>query len=579
MIRLEVDSQEVALAEDTSFDIELNNPFFTKEGEITYDIDIDLRAGNNARLYGHLDRETVTRRPEGRRAVLYDGPRVLVSGTEVVLSVEDGVAKIQILGDNSELNYLAGGDTSIRDMDFGEMLNDYETWEQINPSGGLGLFYPDVSSLYSTYLIPADNGLYNVRNGFIRDTDSSSLRPLNPENVPWVKQPFLLYYVEKIVELLGYRLGENDLMGNECWRRLMVTNYVATHYFADVLPDWTADEFLTQVEQFFNCFFVVDRVHGTVDIKYVSNFYWGRPVVEVSEVLDGREMEFDDTSDNLYLTYKNVAYDLTDDTLYKIASLDENVRGACNQYYVNTLSDLRGISKETFFDHFYLFHVNDQHGDTFIIRKASVSENIYWAHADFLRPIQDADSSDSCTLKIVPSPIVSRAISYNIYSNVYVTNPVACESTYDPDRVGFQEAVNSGLKESHHPDRIYVSFYLGLRMVFDPYGGTGPYSLPQNATLPVHYSSEAYPLNNADMLTVSLSLRNPTHGMYDQYYRGNQDIDTSRRCTFTFVTRKWLDPKDYFLIRGKRYYCKVLKYKVENCELSPLVEGEFFPVE
>ena len=174
MIRLEIDGREVALAADASFDIEYKNPFFTKEGEMTYDIDIYLDAGNNAVLYGHLDRDTVTVRPEGRRAVLYDGPRVLVSGKEIVLSVEDGVAKVQILGDNSELNYLAGGDTSIRDMDFGEMLNDYESWEEVNPAGGLGLCYPEVSSLYSTFLIPTGDGTYNVRNGFIRQSDNGS---------------------------------------------------------------------------------------------------------------------------------------------------------------------------------------------------------------------------------------------------------------------------------------------------------------------------------------------------------------------------------------------------------------------
>ena len=45
------------------------------------------------------------------------------------------------------------------------------------------------------------------------------------------------------------------------------------------------------------------------------------------------------------------------------------------------------------------------------------------------------------------------------------------------------------------------------------------------------------------------------------------------------MSEKILDPKDYFLIHGKLYYCKVLKYKVEDGELSKLVEGEFFPVE
>ena len=70
MIRLEIDGREVALAADASFDIEYKNPFFTKEGEMTYDIDIYLDAGNNAVLYGHLDRDTVTVRPEGAKGCI-----------------------------------------------------------------------------------------------------------------------------------------------------------------------------------------------------------------------------------------------------------------------------------------------------------------------------------------------------------------------------------------------------------------------------------------------------------------------------------------------------------------------------
>lgn len=578
MIRLEIDGREVALAADASFDIEYKNPFFTKEGEMTYDIDIYLDAGNNAVLYGHLDRDTVTVRPEGRRAVLYDGPRVLVSGKEIVLSVEDGVAKVQILGDNSELNYLAGGDTSIRDMDFGEMLNDYESWEEVNPAGGLGLCYPEVSSLYSTFLIPTGDGTYNVRNGFIRQSDNGSLLPSNPEDVPWVKQPFLLYYVEKIVELLGYRLGENDLRGTEAWLHLMVTNPIFTHDFADVLPDWTADEFLSQVEHFFNCFFMVDQSHKTVHIKYVKSFYSNRPVTELGEVLDGRSVEFDDTSDNLYLTYCNVNYDLQDSIPYKIADIDGNVRAASNQFHVNTLEDLRAIPKETYFDRYYIFNVNSPRA-TFIIRKAAVTGNIYWAQADYLRPIEDPDSSDSCSLKIIPAPIISQAVRYDATTDVYVTRPAAYNALYEPERTGFQEAVESGMEEEHHPDRLYVSFYLGLRPVFTQEGGVGPYTLPQNATLPVHYNSFPYPMDHTEVMPVSLSLREDYHGMYDQFYQGNENIDTSKRCTFTFVSEKILDPKDYFLIHDKLYYCKVLKYKVEDGELSKLVEGEFFPVE
>ena len=77
-------------------------------------------------------------------------------------------------------------------------------------------------------------------------------------------------------------------------------------------------------------------------------------MTELGEVLDGRSVEFDDTSDNLYLTYRNVNYDLQDSIPYKIADIDGNVRAASNQFHVNTLEDLRAIPKETYFDRLLL---------------------------------------------------------------------------------------------------------------------------------------------------------------------------------------------------------------------------------
>lgn len=569
MIRLEIDGREVSLAADASFDIEYKNPFFTKEGEMTYDIDIYLDAGNNAVLYGHLDRDTVTVRPEGRRAVLYDGPRVLVSGKEIVLSVEDGVAKVQILGDNSELNYLAGGDTSIRDMDFGEMLNKYENPEDFSPVSSLKGLYPDSVYNYSTF-VSSDNTVFNQ---FYRN-QGGDLVP-NLESYSWVKQPFFLYYVEKLIELLGYTLHENDLRETEAWKRLLVTNEIPTDKFQDLLPDWTADEFLTEIESFFNCVFVVRPESKSVDIKYVKSFYESRPKVELNRVLDKRSIEFDDTSDNLYLTYKNVEYDLPDKDVYKYLDLKDDVRSNCEIYYVNDLSELRQLNLSEFYDKYCLFFVNDIR-QYFIVMKRE-DGTYYPKMADYLRALNDSSSKDSCELKIVPSPITNLVYGVNAVSQ-QITVPISFNMTEKADKKGFQDAIKSGMGDTKGPDRIYVSFYLGVINSFDEYGGRVDYALPQSATQPFH-SANGFLLNHADVIHASLSLVEERYGMYDQFYQGNENIDTSKRCTFTFVSEKILDPKDYFLIHGKLYYCKVLKYKVEDGELGKLVEGEFFPVE
>lgn len=105
MIRLFIDWMEVALSPDLQLELTSCNPFFSKKGEFTYDLDIDLRSPQNEQIYGHINRSDVLSRPLNREAAIINGPLTIIKGTEIILSVEGDIAKIQIVGGNSELNY------------------------------------------------------------------------------------------------------------------------------------------------------------------------------------------------------------------------------------------------------------------------------------------------------------------------------------------------------------------------------------------------------------------------------------------------------------------------------------------
>ena len=113
MTRLFIEGKEVALPSDLVLDFYSQNPFFTKNGDYTFDMDIDLAHPNNRLIYQSINRLDVTKRPTNRSAVLMCGPMEIIRGTEVILSIEENVAKIQIVGGNSELNYLSGGEQTL----------------------------------------------------------------------------------------------------------------------------------------------------------------------------------------------------------------------------------------------------------------------------------------------------------------------------------------------------------------------------------------------------------------------------------------------------------------------------------
>lgn len=55
MTQLFIDGQEVILSEQFELELITENPYFTRKGEYTYDIDIDLRNPNNRMIYQHIN--------------------------------------------------------------------------------------------------------------------------------------------------------------------------------------------------------------------------------------------------------------------------------------------------------------------------------------------------------------------------------------------------------------------------------------------------------------------------------------------------------------------------------------------
>ena len=56
MTELYIDGQKVLLNDDFMIDFYRYNPFFSKKGDYTYDIDINLNVPENARIYKHIQR-------------------------------------------------------------------------------------------------------------------------------------------------------------------------------------------------------------------------------------------------------------------------------------------------------------------------------------------------------------------------------------------------------------------------------------------------------------------------------------------------------------------------------------------
>ena len=573
MIRLFIDWMEVALSPDLQIELTSCNPFFSKKGEFTYDLDIDLRYPQNEQIYSHINRSDVLSCPLNREAAIIDGPLTLIKGTEIILAVEGDTAKIQIVGGNSELNYLSGNGLRVREMDFGTIAVDMalakKTLDGCFPQ--YNFVCPPVYTGYDTDTYSFDNQM-NVQGGVTDYYPGTRISP----------QPYLLYYVERVVELLGYTLLENFLREDKRWCRLYLVNGYNTYEYAKMLPDWTVDEFITEIEMLFNCIFLVNQANNTVKIVDMKSYYNSEKKIYINETIDSMRGKNYNVEDNLYINYDNVSFDFPELTEYKYSRVNEEILKMCEVKEVDKYTDLWGQG-DAAYDRHIIYHTKDYGLDFILVRltDGGLRQKIVNRFAD----IKENVDGDTTLMKIVPAEIYAgdTAIgmgSAGIFTCAYARNANPLDDTTGD--VGLNDMILNGAPEENVPDRIYVALYVGWINLFSeisPEVHYPGYSLPMSATDIFYYitSTSAHSLIKFDDEELTLALLGE-NGLYNRYYKGGIKVNTDTECLASFLMKERLDSKLIYVIENKPYYCKELKYKVSTTGIDNMVEGTFYPM-
>ena len=571
MTRLLIDGHDVVLPLNMTIDYFRENPFFSKNGEYTYDIDIDLDCPQNRILYASIDRQDVTKRLAGRQAVLLDGYRVIVKGTEVVLAVEDKKAKIQIVAGNSELNYLSGGGKRLREMDLGELS---VTREQA---------YYDLSKIYpeAACCCPPIYTSYNDTSQFKFDNqmDITSGSTVYQSDTYISPQPYLLYVFDKVIQALGYIVTDNALLDEERWCRLFLVNGYRTTKLAEMLPDWSVDEFLTEMEKFFNCVLIVNQGDKTVQILRTDGYYNSVDKVYIDKVLDEQSKKDYDVSEDLYISYRNVRYDFPSLERYKYQCLSEDVLKHCNFVDIDTHLDYMGLVQSNACT---IYH--------------SLDYNLHFAGGKMVNrfaPISDGTDEDVVSLKVIPAEIftgmtgaANETTFVGLFTAPYARNMSSEDKT--TEAVGFKELVTEGVPQADVPSNLYVALYMGWQGIFvdstEPTAQYQDYQLPMSTVDVFNYGDYVHGVHTSfgvqkfrdSNMTLCLQGEN---GLYEKFYKNNVKVNTKTEYTFKFLAETMMDTKAIFVIRNKEYYCKELHNTVSTEKMDKVVEGTFYLVE
>ncbi|MBQ9363970.1 MAG: hypothetical protein IJT97_11245 [Bacteroidaceae bacterium] len=621
MIHLYIDKQEVRLPDNIEIDYYVYNPFFERKGGFTYDISISLKDGANAKVYGHIQRWNRNTKPGGRTAELYDNEKLLVRGLEVILSVEDYSVKIQIVSDNSELNYLAAdGEKRLRDLDLGYIL----TFDRIQAKGSL--YY--TSALYNYVCPPIARVLPEMAVAWFSDEDRAARKMFNNLRRPGHNQgdpnhprqdyeldfadtpnlraqPYLVAIVEKVVTALGYSVTCNALREDEVLSQVYIVNSKDTVRYNEMVPNWLVNDFLDEVEKWGNVVFLIDKLTKTCRIVNVHEFYASAGFIYVGDdkVVDEVEKEYNQSPDD-EVSYRNMSYKFPGGVWYKYANLGSKKMQQCWQVDVNRGMAGYGVSIRDSLEGKGIVHYTDIELDL-VGRKWETGSDVmgtqyYWRPVNILKDVLLDERETKMEFRIVPVPTVGLSL-YGRYwrgEGDGTAEVAPCtvipyaqdqgESEGDDSEMPMQDLIEGTAGEESVADYMPVAVYNGIRVCH--YQSEG-FSVPEN--YPRMAENLKFPLStvtNATMVRTATSGTNfliffdgevadkdlRLTSLYKRLYSKNYSINTQTIHKAFFYAEEILDPKQIFVIKNRRFYCKFLLYKIDKNGLKRLVEGNFF---
>ena len=574
MTRLFIDGQEVVLSENFELELITENPYFTRNGEYTYDIDIDLRNAHNRSIYQNINRSDVTKGIKNRKATLMSGALEIISGIEVVLSIENYTAKIQIVAGNSQLNY-EGGDTNIRSM----LLDGISMSSQEAVNTLFGNF-PEYKVVYPPIVnYTESNGdmsiLNNVQVG--EDISFTDVENISP-------QYYLLYVVENLITKLGFTKGVNELEDDPVWSRLFIVNPYKDSILQELLPDWTINESIEQIELFLDCIISIDKVNGRFNIISLNKYFENQDIVYLDNVIDDSVEKTFDVDTNYAFAYKYVSYDLPSDKYYNYLKLKDGVRENCSIVSSPEWDDFQ-TQYEQYYSGPYILH-SDDYGLDYVVTDYSVSGETKKGLiiVDRFKDAGDLDSRDKSSFQIVPAEIEKISI-YSVTGGRYLIGPAVKKLKTDPGSNAINDLINSSEVKSDIPDKLYVGIYYGIQKALNrgpnefpgeywdkmPMGSNDRYFIQEPTTLGGNQAILTLP-----DYTITLDGDN---GLFNRIYKNKREIDTSVEYTFQFLTNTVYKLDRIFVIRNKRYYCKEIRYKITPKGMDKIAEGVFYLAE
>lgn len=613
MTELLINGHEVVLSEGFSITVIEENPRYTKNGKKTYDVTISLKNAQNAKIYNHRNRINWKKNKlKERSAYLVVDNEVVLNGTEDILKWDHQSVTIQLLSGNSELNFLIGGDKKVRELSLGEadVYKDMPLGDkQKKVFDDLHLSYPDRDWQFVPYctgdsdvnIYPDKHETIHIGNHYLMvaqknwgplDTFYPTFYPFRSGSVP---QPYLCFVIKRVIEALGYTFAYNAIAEHPVLKNLYIVHGFRTTYFAKMLPSWTVEEFLDNIEKWLDCTFIVNARDKSV--KLLFNYQEDLSIngsVDL-ESLDEYEVE-NYQDDDKSILQSNVGYALDGDKYYKYMKLDDKIKSH-PEYILSSFSNVPKLVSTVNNPKYEQVNVVGDEDDRFIYYRNGDFNSL--RNADSFRNLYNNIDSEDIDIEhnIIPAAMNIAYMSPFAWTEtrpeMWIQIPIAGD--YDPlidkdgeitgvpdESLNIQSVVegDSTVKDEVSFSKMRLAIYSGMQegeaKVENMWGYT-------HLLYPIGYVeslAEFFPETLKERYYGSKNV-NPFRWKYlnDELYKRSANIDTSTIYRIDFICREKIDIMSRFVANNKLFRCVKIERTITSKGFKELARGEFYAVD
>lgn len=554
------------------------NPYFTQSDSYTLDVTLPMNILENRQLLGNLHRMERSKQPPSMTCRLMVDNVPMLSGSAKVTQVTEREVKVQLLGGRSEVNFLA--------EDKGEYVDELP----------LGTLQADSSTVTT-----------GVRAAVSPVINESGERT----GVSSVCQFCLVDLAKQILSYYGFTVTE-CAVDVEPWNRLFVATAKQTRHAAHTLPHWTPREFFTEFCSFFNVTLDIDEQRRTVAIAGTPTFFAQRKRVKLEPV---DEYAAEMSGDGHALAGDNISFDLSSSPGHDYDCVPENIRlfAAAEDYASRAAAETA-------------YNALTEPARKRKIYKCPTGKFAGWSHdysdwgddnphdmftqIDVLAPLKRADDAGETSLKICPVAIAmgesvatfgSGDNAHTYTTRLYapsLENPTGNDTILQVDQSGNfgggnpnQQAEEEGPaiqeliegdenmeSQAEKEDRLQVMFIDDVPQTYSRVDSSTP-DVYSEMTAIVGFTDWQYKKSHrgSEHRHWSLALcRTDAEYYLGQLHDNGFSFNMKARHIFKFISERMPDPRDIYIVRGKRYGCEKIEAHIDSMGIQQLMTGYFY---